>query len=261
MNGQQEVYGKLYKTGEFEFDLPDYKITNNKKIIGKKILVLGVGSGRDVRFLCKENQVWGVDFSAEALKVAKRFGIKTDVADLSKNLKFRKDFFDIVIAKDVFEHLDYPMNLLTEIRRVLKRGGYSVLNVPNQFYWTFRLKILFGGNLVWKTLGHDHTKLFDEWDYMHVRFFTWNGFKNFIKMGGFKISKTFWDFGTLSHYSQPEFVISYLKQKGLNNIYIDLLKFFWSVFNFIFPRKLRSSIVSLSPSLFCTSFYVWCRKK
>lgn len=260
MNNQRGVYNDIYTETEYDFELPDYKITGGKSLKDKKILILGVGTGRDTRFLSKANDVYGIDFSSEAIKLACKHGIRGKVGDLSKRLKYQSNFFDIVVAKDIFEHLENPIFLLKEVRRVLKTNGYTVINVPNQFFFGFRLRILFGSNLIWKTLGHDHTKLFNEWDYMHVRFFTWQGFKKFLKIGRFRIVKTFWDFGTLAHYSQPENVFIYLEQKSGNENLIKVLKSAWAIFNFSFPRRIRSFIVSLSPSLMCTSFYVWSRK-
>lgn len=257
---QTKVYQKIYHDQEYDFDMPDLKITNGKIVMGKKILVLGMGTCRDTRYLSKENKVWGIDSSREAVKIAIKYGIKGSVADLSKKIKFKSNSFDIIIAKDILEHIANPLDLLKEIRRLLRPDGYAVINVPNHFYWGLRFRILFGRNLIWKTLGHDHTKLFNEWDYMHVRFFTWNGFNKFLKAGGFKIIKNFWDFGTLSHYSQPEMVFEYIKQKGVNSLYIRLMGIIWQLYNFLFPRNIRSQIVEISPSFLSASFYVWCRK-
>lgn len=258
-NSQKQKYNNIYKMKEFAFNLPDYKITNNKQVKDKRILVLGVGTGRDVRYLVKNNDVYGIDFSSQALKIAKSFGIKVRRSNLDQPLEFKSKAFDIIVAKDILEHLESPLFLAKEIRRVLKDDGYAVINVPNHFFLPFRIRILFGGNMIWRSLGHDHTKLFNEWNYMHKVFFTWGGFKSFIKLSGFKISKTFWDFGTLAHYNQPEMVFKYLQQKlGKDG---KLLLFFgklsWSVFNFFFPKKLRLLLVSLRPGLLCSSFYVW----
>jgi len=62
MNYQKETYDSLYKTKEFvDLDLPDYKISDGKIIKNKNILVLGVGSGRDVKYLVSNNKVIGLD--------------------------------------------------------------------------------------------------------------------------------------------------------------------------------------------------------
>jgi SAM-dependent methyltransferase len=45
-------------------------------------------------------------------------------------LSFPDDTFDLVITQDVLEHVREPALALSEIRRVLKPGGYHVFTVP-----------------------------------------------------------------------------------------------------------------------------------
>ncbi len=254
---QEEKYNQIYKKGEFKMNLPDYKITNYQTVNNKKILVLGAGTARDVRYLAAENKIIAVDFSMEAVSYLKKLGIEAFKADLDKALKFKSNQFDIIIAKDILEHLITPSILLHEISRLLKSTGYAVIDVPNHFFLPMRIKMLFGGNIIWKTIDHDHTKEFREWNYMHKTFFTWKGFKEFLNTEHLKITKEFFDFGTLNHYSQPEMVFDYVKKSGNNSLLLNLAEKTWKLFNLIFPLKVRSTIVSLSPSLWCASFYVW----
>jgi hypothetical protein len=119
-----------------------------------------------------------------------------------------------------------------------------------------RLKYLFGGNFIWKTLGVDHLKLFNEWDYMHIRYFTWKGFKKMLNLGDLKIIKTFFDLGTLNHYTDPELTKIYLMNTGKNRLFISLI----DIFNFVFPLRFRRWLASLNPNLLSASFYVWASK-
>jgi len=244
-------------------EIPDYKITNYKNIKNKKILVVGLGMGRDVAYLAKQNEVHGIDVSKEGLSIAREKGINVRIANVDgKKLPYPSNFFDIVICKDIFEHILNPLFLLLETRRVIKKNGYLVLNIPNHFFWWYRLRFLFGGNLLWNVIGQDHSKIYNEWDYMHIRFFTWKGLKKLIKEGDFKIKKTFWDFGTLAYYNNPEFAIPILVQKKNKSFFekliVKLLPGIWRIFNIIFPPVLRAKIVSLDPGFFCASFYLWC---
>jgi SAM-dependent methyltransferase len=255
---QIDLYDEVYKKDVYtELEVPDYKITGGIDIKNKKILVVGAGTARDVKFLVKNNNIIAADFSISAVKHLKKIGIEAFQADLNNPIKrVKNNSIDIVVAKDILEHLEKPSVLLSEIRRVLKPNGYAVLDVPNHFFLPMRLRLLFGNNLIWKTIDHDHTKDFKEWDYMHKIFFTWNGFKEFIKLHNLKIARNFWDFGTLNHYSQPEMAIIHLENSGKKGM-ANILKTFWSIVNFVLPRSFRSYLVSLSPSLFCASFYVW----
>jgi len=259
---QINKYDEIYKKEEYtKFDIPDYKITDGKEVKNKKILVFGAGTARDIKYLLKDNDVYAVDFSKSSVNFLKKIGIKTIHANLNKPVDVLKDkTYDLVIAKDILEHLEEPSILLCEIKRVLKPSGYAVLNVPNHFFLPMRLRILFGHNLIWKTIDHSHQELFKEWDYMHKIFFTWQGFQEFINVHEFRIVHNFWDFGTLNHYSQPEMAIVHLKNSN-REIAAKILEVIWSIFNFILPRRIRFLIVSLSPALFCASFYVWIKPK
>lgn len=262
LDGQKEMYSHLYKQKEYlDVNMPDYKITDGRRIKNKKILILGAGTARDIKYLLGDNEVWAVDYSDQSVKFLKTIGIKAYQLDLNKPLSINQTSFDIVVAKDMLEHLDDASNLVKEIYRLLSPSGYAVINVPNHFYLPMRLRLLFGKNIIWKSFFHDHTKSFEEWNYMHKIFFTWKGFKRMLGKNHLKIKKTFFDFGTLNHYSQPEMVFSYLLAKNhgaANRLMVTILKYGWQLFNGVFPRELRSHIVSLSPSLFCASFYVWC---
>lgn len=259
---QIEKYDDVYKKDIYsDFDLPDYKIVGEKVVEHKNILTLGGGTGRDIRYLLKNNKVYAVEYSESAIESLKKLGIKTYKADLNNPISdIRTSSMDIAIAKDILEHLERPSTLISEIHRVLKPDGYAVIDVPNHFFLPMRLSILFGHNMIWKTFDHSHEKDFKEWDYMHKIFFTWRGFQEFLKVHKMKIIKNYWDLGTLNHYSQPEMVIRYLENTGKGTI-AKFLSIAWLVFNFVFPRKLRSYVVSLSPSLFAASFYVWARPK
>lgn len=56
------------------------------------------------------------------------------LGDLARS-PFPEATFDLVLAKYVFEHLDRPQDVLTELRRVLKRGGHLVFHTPNRFHY------------------------------------------------------------------------------------------------------------------------------
>jgi len=256
---QRDRYESYYRNSKLScLDIPDYKISGQLVLKRKKILILGSGEARDTKYLMKNNYLTAVDFSETAVKYLKGIGIQAYQLDLDDSLPFDNNSYDIVVAKDILEHLKDPLNLGKEIHRVLKPNGYAVINVPNHFYLPMRLRILFGKNLIWRSLLHNHTKDFKEWNYMHKTYFTWKGFQEYIEDCGFKIVKKYWDLGTLNHYEQPEMAIDYLRKTGrIRNIYLKVFEVSWQIVNLILPRILRSKMVELSPGLFSASFYVW----
>lgn len=70
---------------------------------------------------------WAVDYCNTTLKTGK--AIQGDI----KNLSFPNDYFDIVCAFDVLEHIDkkdLPL-CISEIKRCLKKDGILVITTPN----------------------------------------------------------------------------------------------------------------------------------
>jgi len=186
---------------------------------------------------------------------------------VTRGLPYRDASFDLVILKDILEHVIDPEALAGEARRVLRPNGRVIISLPNHFYLPCRLRILFGGGLVWKSLGHDHTAVFDEWNYMHLRFFTYRGMRRFLDRVRLVPERFFWDFGTLAHYNQPDMHLGAQMEKRQLGIPLShrgrlglaVLRPAYRVFNTLFPKRVRHSIVSLAPGLLCAGFYVRCR--
>lgn len=263
----EEVYAAAYAQTSETAGMPDRKITDGLPVTGQRILSLGSGNCADIWHLAGGNDLFALDGSPSAIEAASAHGIKGQVYDLEQRLPFDDGVFDLVVCKDLLEHLVAPERLLNEIGRVLKPSGRLIVGIPNHFYLPFRLRILFGGNLIWKSILHDHGTLYDEWNYMHVRFFTYGGLLRFLKTGGFVKEKGFWDFGTLAHYSNPDMFHEHMLLKFRDRpltpkagVYRYVIYPLWQVFNVIFPRPVRSAIVGLAPGLLCAGFYLRCRK-
>jgi SAM-dependent methyltransferase len=261
----EEVYADAYFSESEQFGHPDRKIVAGLPEEGLRILSLGSGSGGDLWFLAGQNEVYALDGSLSAVEVARVHGLQAQIADLEQSLPFAASTFDVVVAKDLIEHLLVPERLLAEARRVLKPGGRLVLSVPNHFYLPFRLRILFGGNLLWKSLVHDHSRPYEEWNYMHLRFFTWGGLQRLLAATDFQVERAFWDFGTLAHYVNPGMFHEHLVGKYADRLPTLKARFFfsglypvWRLFNILVPPRLRHFIVGLAPGLLCAGFYLHC---
>lgn len=261
-----EVYEHAY-AGRDNTGTWDWKILDGLNTPGLKILSLGGGDGADLWHAAQDHEITVLDGSLSGVDSASRHGLKAMQVDLEKPLPFLDNSFDVVVCKDLLEHLVSPIALAREARRVLKPDGRFVVSVPNHFYLPFRARILFGGSLVWKSLFHDHTKLYREWDYMHLRFFTYRGFEEFLKLTGFVPTKRYFDFGTLAHYTDPEAFHRHLTAKYTNRPLTSKAKFYfyglrpaYRIFDVILPRRLRATVVSAAPSLLCAGFYYHCQQ-
>ncbi|RMG09124.1 MAG: class I SAM-dependent methyltransferase [Acidobacteria bacterium] len=267
---QQCQYEYHYQNDSAEYGIPDRKINDGQTLRHKRILSVGSGTASDVWFLAHENVVIGVDYAVSGLRKGCQHRVAGVVSDLnfSSSLPFKDRSFDVVICKDILEHLLDPMVVMQEVTRVLKDDGYVVISVPNHFYLPMRIRILFGKGLLWKSIS-DHSRNYEEWNYMHVRFFTYKGFQRFLEVVGLKVEKFFWDFGNLAHYYNPDMWLEPqiwkkrmgkpLSYRGKLGLYIILP--LWIIFNWVFPKSLRQWIVSLLPNLLCAGFYVRARKR
>jgi SAM-dependent methyltransferase len=56
------------------------------------------------------------------------------VMDLNCPLSFEDESFDTILLTDVLEHIYEPARLLSEVGRILRRGGHCIIGVPF-FYW------------------------------------------------------------------------------------------------------------------------------
>jgi len=56
------------------------------------------------------------------------------VADLA-SLPYEDASFDLVFSKYVFEHLERPVAVMRELRRVLKPGGHLLVHTPNRWHY------------------------------------------------------------------------------------------------------------------------------
>jgi len=268
---QQRYYETAYGEAAVGLGFPDPKITDGQPLIKKRILTLGGGTGNDVWHLTRKNFVVNADYARSGLRVGKQFGVQGVSANLNlpSSLPFPDRTFDLVVCKDILEHLLEPLPVLQEAIRVLRDDGTIVISVPNHFYWPMRLRLLLGKGIIWRGLLSDHGAAYREWDYMHIRFFTYKGFRQFLDAAGLKPARFYWDFGNLAHYYDPEMWFQPQLQKRAAGLPLSsrakfglyVVRPLWRLFNLVFPKPFRSAVVSLRPGLLCGGFYARCVKR
>ena len=77
----------------------------------------------------------GLDLNFGSLLQANQRGINAVQSDLNHNIPMTENFIDVIIATDVIEHLTDPARFVKEMYRVLKPGGYIILDTPNLASW------------------------------------------------------------------------------------------------------------------------------
>lgn len=101
-----------------------------------RILDVGCGTGALMKELGVYGEVFGVDFSSEAVDFCRSRGIENIQKGGLENLPYTDNSFDLVLALDVLEHIPDDGKGLAEIYRVLKPDGIVIVFVPAfKFLW------------------------------------------------------------------------------------------------------------------------------
>jgi len=99
---------------------------------GRRVLELGVGTGKNIPFYPQHADIISIDISARMLDVARgraaRFGstVTLQLAD-AQALPFDDDSFDSIVGTFVFCSIPDPRAALAEAVRVLRPGGQLLL--------------------------------------------------------------------------------------------------------------------------------------
>jgi len=141
------------------------------------VLDVGCGRGDPTKMLSeKYDYIIGVDVS----NVFDRSKISANLDFLQAdalNLPFKDESFDAVVSFDVIEHVQDDLKFLSEIKRVLKRGGELLLETPNRNRLSLKLKSLVKPISYPMILGPNC---------IHLREYTKEELKRKLMMVGFK---------------------------------------------------------------------------
>ncbi len=96
------------------------------------LLDIGTGSGHIIGDIAKQcKKATSVDLCDERI-VRKGYSFHQVTTE---KLPFPKNTFDVVISNHVLEHVGNQALHLSEIHRVLKKGGILYLATPNRWWW------------------------------------------------------------------------------------------------------------------------------
>ncbi|MFH0771916.1 MAG: class I SAM-dependent methyltransferase [Candidatus Omnitrophota bacterium] len=131
------------------------------------ILDIGCGTGELTKSLEIFGNVFGADSSADALAFCKKRGLYRLVRTSAECTGFKDNFFSLIVAFGLIEHLNDDKLFLAEMRRILKDHGHLIiLTSAFQFLWS----------------SHDEIV-------HHKRRYTRGGLKKMMEGEGFRVNK------------------------------------------------------------------------
>jgi 2-polyprenyl-3-methyl-5-hydroxy-6-metoxy-1,4-benzoquinol methylase len=148
----------------------------------KDVLDVGCGHGYFAELLAEDgHRVVGIDGlpGPERAAAFQRYlsaDLDGGLGDVAGKLDGER--FDVVLLQDVLEHLRKPETMLADCKALLRSGGQVVISVPNVANLTVRLALLFG-SFEYKPRGI--------LDRTHLRFFTRQSARRFLRENGFEV--------------------------------------------------------------------------
>lgn len=108
----------------------------------KRVLEIGAGTGRDSFPLVEHGaEVYQLDYAENSLRILKRLAEESNlpvsiIGGDTFHLPFRDGTFDIVFHQGLLEHFRKPVaeQLLRENIRILKQGGFLLVDVPQRWH-------------------------------------------------------------------------------------------------------------------------------
>ena len=155
-----------------------------------RLLNIGCAHGPDFLPFKQGFDLYGVDFSAEMLRFARKYSqkfnlaVKLSLADVS-HLPYPDQTFDWAISVATYHHIkgkEKRQAALNELRRVLKPGGEAFITVWNRWQPRFR----FSGKEIAVPWRKRNKTL-----YRYYYLFSYPELERLVKQAGFKVLKSF----------------------------------------------------------------------
>ena len=147
-----------------------------------KVLEIGCNEGNFRQFTSKQCEYWGIEPFEEAANIAKTKIDKVLVGFYDKIAnEIPSNYFDLIIAFDVIEHMEQPWNFLQSIKEKMTANASIVLSIPNVRCYSNLKELLYKKD--WK---------YKDWgilDITHLRFFTEKSIIRLLNENGFEIEK------------------------------------------------------------------------
>ncbi|MFH1947495.1 MAG: methyltransferase domain-containing protein [Candidatus Magasanikbacteria bacterium] len=141
-------------------------------IVNKKVIEIGSNDGYLLNNFLPKNLALGVDSSEKMCEISSEKGIDTINAifnqDLAENIEKKYGKFELIIANNVLNHSNDPLDFVKGVSDLLSDDGVFVFELP---YWKDTIQ----------------SKKFDQIYHEHVSYFTIKSSYNLLKAAGLEI--------------------------------------------------------------------------
>lgn len=172
------LYSYSYTSSNSEFSKNHWnnyyqEIQKSFNVVGKTVVEIGSNDGYLAKqFLKNKNIVIGVDASKEMCDIAKKEGIITVNRlfniDTAEEIKNSFSAVDLIIANNVFNHSNDPLNFAQAVYNLLTENGLFIFELP---YWKSTVE----------------SNRFDQIYHEHITYFTLKYAFNLLNLVGFNI--------------------------------------------------------------------------
>ena len=150
-------------------------LTIKTKLENLNVLEIGSNDGYLLSLIqARKNKVLGVDASDFMANLASKSGVKTiagifgESQELHSEIEENSNTYEIIIANNVLNHSNNPINFVNSVKKLLSQDGIFVFEVP---YWLETVKSLH----------------FDQVYHEHVTYFSVKAAKELLKVADLEI--------------------------------------------------------------------------
>ncbi len=139
----QDFFDEIYPSGYLKkfsinwWSVRFYALLSQRLLGKRKARVFDFGCGLPfiLARLEKRYETWGMDISPYAIEKGKDIAPRSKIlaANLEEEIPERvpRNFFDLILAKYIFEHLRDPGEAMHRCTELLRQGGVLLTSVPN----------------------------------------------------------------------------------------------------------------------------------
>jgi 2-polyprenyl-3-methyl-5-hydroxy-6-metoxy-1,4-benzoquinol methylase len=147
-----------------------------------KILEIGCNIGNFHQLCSKPCEYWGIEPFEKSAEIAKTKLDKVLVGFYNEvENEIPDNYFDLIIANDVIEHIEQPWDFLQSIKKKMTEDAKIILSIPNVRYYENLEELLIRKDWEYKDYGI--------LDITHLRFFTEKSIIRLLNENGFEIEK------------------------------------------------------------------------